>query len=291
MWPVIRLTSVPPTPRCRRVTGHTKIFSAARFERRTRGSATTPARAPRGRGITFTVWTHCACHPSGVPCRWRRRFLTGRCRQRWSDDRRIPPARCPSAPQAREIPRPAPDACSAGTRNRGGAVHKVTAPPHHSAPRENVGRRAHFGSALSKGHRLITASSSPTEGPVSSLRASHRRLATAVSGDRCGRRPPTTLCCPRQLRHRAGRHRLWMFGCGCASPTTVHPVRLSFRFSSPRYNLVTHVPAVAISARQRTRGRSRTGSHGPRKRVRSTPSAPRDGWRTASSMVSRWRLC
>jgi hypothetical protein len=58
-------------------------------------------------------------------------------------------------------------------------------------------------------------------------------------------------------------------GCGCASPTTVHPVRLSFRFSSPRYNLVTHVPAVAISARQRTRGRSRTGSHGPRKRKNS----------------------
>jgi hypothetical protein len=58
-----------------------------------------------------------------------------------SDDRRIPPARCPCAPQAREIPRPAPDAYSAGTRNRGGAVHKVTAPPHHSAPRDRRSTR------------------------------------------------------------------------------------------------------------------------------------------------------
>ena len=29
-------------------------------------------------------------------------------------------------------------------------------------------------------------------------------------------------------------------GCGCASPTAVHPVRLRFRLSSPRYNLVIH---------------------------------------------------
>ncbi len=105
------------------------------------GECHNPGKGTARSGHNFTAWTHCACHPSGVPRRWRRRCLTGRHRQCWSDDRRIPPARCPSAPQAREIPRPAPDACSAGTRNWGGAVRKVTAPPHHSAPRNRLSMR------------------------------------------------------------------------------------------------------------------------------------------------------
>ena len=39
----------------------------------------------------------------------------------------------PRAPQSREIPRPAPDAFSAGTRRLGRGRSRRTAPPHHSA--------------------------------------------------------------------------------------------------------------------------------------------------------------
>jgi hypothetical protein len=56
------------------------------------------------------------------------RCLTDRHRHRWSDDSRIPPP-VPGVPYqctalAWEIPRPAPDACSAGTLKWGGAVRE-----------------------------------------------------------------------------------------------------------------------------------------------------------------------
>jgi len=80
-----------------------------------------------------TSWTHpLVTEWSAAPV--HRRCLTDCHRQRWSDDCRIPrpvPG-CDSAlgrvsttaPQAREIPRPAPDACSAGTPQWGGAVRE-----------------------------------------------------------------------------------------------------------------------------------------------------------------------
>jgi hypothetical protein len=80
-----------------------------------------------------TSWTHpLVTEWSAAPV--HRRCLTDCHRQRWSDDCRIPrpvPG-CDSAlgrvsttaPQAREIPRPAPDACSAGTLKWGGVVRE-----------------------------------------------------------------------------------------------------------------------------------------------------------------------
>jgi hypothetical protein len=49
-----------------------------------------------------------------------------------------------------------------------------------------------------------------------------------------------------------------------------------FRVNSPRYDPTTQVPVTAIFAGQRTRGRSRTGRNGPRKRVRVRESTTED---------------
>ena len=103
------------------------------------GGVSQPGKGTAPTGHNFTAWTHCASHPRGVPA---------------GGAVVAPPAATVNVGlmtagshlpgvlvhrRPRKIPRPAPDAYSAGTRNRGGAVHKITAPPHHSAPRENVG--------------------------------------------------------------------------------------------------------------------------------------------------------
>jgi hypothetical protein len=130
MWPVIRrnvrapdrdVEGSPATPRFPPVHASSGELEGVLQPRQ--GTAPT--------GHNFTAWTHCASYLSAVPRRWRGRCLTGRHRHRWSDDRRIPPARCPRAPQAREIPRPAPDACSAGTRKWGGVVREERPRPAH----------------------------------------------------------------------------------------------------------------------------------------------------------------
>jgi hypothetical protein len=100
---------------------------AARPERRP-GGCHNPARAPCSPGTTPQQ-----DHPlplRGVPRRWHRRCPADRHRQRWSDDRRIPP---PGAPCTAVLgdPRPAPDAFSAGTRRLGRGCSRRTAPPHH----------------------------------------------------------------------------------------------------------------------------------------------------------------
>lgn len=103
------------------------------------GECHNPGMGTAPTGHNFTAWTHFPPEWSAAPV--APSFPDRPPPSTLSDDRRIPPARCPCAPQAREIPRPAPDAYSAGTRNRGGAVHKVTAPPHHSAPRDRRSTR------------------------------------------------------------------------------------------------------------------------------------------------------
>jgi hypothetical protein len=45
------------------------------------GECHNPGMGTAPTGHNFTAWTHSASHPSGVPRRWRRRFLTGRHRQ------------------------------------------------------------------------------------------------------------------------------------------------------------------------------------------------------------------
>ncbi len=120
-----------------------------------------------------------------------------------SDDRRIPPARCPCAPQAREIPRPAPDAYSAGTRNRGGAVHKVTAPPPFRSARPSVdahtsARRVQRATALCAVEKLLAGATSrrgrprtapprharPTPAPLPHRRHRRRLISDETSRER-----------------------------------------------------------------------------------------------------------
>ena len=74
---------------------------------------------------------HCA--PHRVECRagGTRRCPTDRHRQRWFDDRRIPPPGAPCTAVPGDF-RPAPDAFSAGTRRLGRGRSQRTAPPHHS---------------------------------------------------------------------------------------------------------------------------------------------------------------
>jgi hypothetical protein len=160
MWPVIRRNVRAPD---RDVEGSpaTPRFPPVHASSGESGGVSPPRQGTAPTGHNSTAWTHCASYLSAVPRRWRGRCLTGCHRHRWSDDRRIPPARCPRAPQAREIPRPAPDACSAGTRTGRGAVQKVTAPPHFSAPRDRLSRRTRrLGNSLPRGHAGAVAAHS-----------------------------------------------------------------------------------------------------------------------------------
>jgi hypothetical protein len=118
-----------PRPRCRRVTGHTRTSPRPALHARSAGpgGVTTP------REHVLVGTTPQQDHPlplRGVPRRWHRRCPADRHRQRWSDDRRIPP---PGAPCTAVLgdPRPAPDAFSAGTRRLGRGCSRRTAPPHH----------------------------------------------------------------------------------------------------------------------------------------------------------------
>jgi hypothetical protein len=101
-------------------------------DRDVEGSPATPE-LPPGRRCTPGAPARGVSHPlplRGVPRRWHRRCPADRHRQRWSDDRRIPP---PGAPCTAVLgdPRPAPDAFSAGTRRLGRGCSRRTAPPHH----------------------------------------------------------------------------------------------------------------------------------------------------------------
>jgi hypothetical protein len=129
-WPVIQPTSrARPRPRCPRVTGHTKSIlrvGAARPQRRP-GQCHHPRRGHRSPGTT-TEPGPLRFAPSGVPRRWHRRCPTDRHRQRWSDDRRIPPPGA-RAPQPRETPVRRRTRLAQAPADGGGAVQTTTAPP------------------------------------------------------------------------------------------------------------------------------------------------------------------
>jgi hypothetical protein len=133
-----------PRPRCRRITGHTKISPACTLRAANLsgepGGVSPPRQGTAPTGGQLHSWTQCASHPSGVPRRWRRRCLTGRHRPRWSDDRRIPPARCPRAPQARETPSGAGHVPRRHPQ-RGGAIHEERPRPTILAPRDCLSTR------------------------------------------------------------------------------------------------------------------------------------------------------
>lgn len=83
------------------------------------GECHNPGMGTAPTGHNFTAWTHSASHPSGVPRRWRRRFLTGRHRQHcpMTAGSHLPgalvhrrPGRSPDRRRTRT---------AAGTRNRG----------------------------------------------------------------------------------------------------------------------------------------------------------------------------
>ncbi len=90
MWPVIRRTSVPPTEMSKDHRPHQALPPAVLPPRVPPVGAPQLGAAHRTKH-NFTAWTHICSPPSGVPRRWHRRCLTDRHRQRWSDDRRIPP--------------------------------------------------------------------------------------------------------------------------------------------------------------------------------------------------------
>lgn len=121
---------------------------------------------PRAAGGSSTQQLHKLDQPAlrRVECRaGHGRCLTDRDRQRWSDDSRIPPpgAWCdlPVHRAGREIPRPAPDTCSAGTLRWGGAVRE-------ERPRPIILQSARIGNsvALNPGHVGVTVPDRPEAG-------------------------------------------------------------------------------------------------------------------------------
>ena len=131
MWPVIRRTSVPPTEMSKdhrppsSPTGGAARPACRRWERQNLGG-------PPLRAQLHSLDPHCSS-PSGVPRRWHRRCLTDRHRQRWSDDRRIPPPVHVTSCSARpgDSPSGAGRVHSAGTRKWGGAVREERPRPAH----------------------------------------------------------------------------------------------------------------------------------------------------------------
>ena len=90
MWPVIRRTSVPPTEMSKDRRPHQTLPPAVLLGPRAAGGSATTRDGPAHRAQLHSLDPH-RSPPSGVPRRWHRRCLTDRHRQRWSDDRRIPP--------------------------------------------------------------------------------------------------------------------------------------------------------------------------------------------------------
>jgi hypothetical protein len=104
MWPVIRrnvraapdrdVEGSPATPKFPPLL----LRAANQAERDHPGKGTAPT------GHNFTAWTYLCLLPEWSAAPVAPSLPTGRYCHRWFDGRRIPPARCPRAPQAREIP-------------------------------------------------------------------------------------------------------------------------------------------------------------------------------------------
>jgi hypothetical protein len=179
MWPVIRRTSVPPTemskdhrPHHNSPTGGVARPARRRWERQ-------PQLNKLDLMPLVTEWSAAPVH---------RRCLTDCHRQRWSDDCRIPrpvpgcdsiPG-CDSttAPQAREIPRPAPDARSEGTLKWGGVVREERPRPTIlcTVPHAQSSARQRGGVAFDPGHVRVTVTDRPKVGQPVQIRCLQREL-------------------------------------------------------------------------------------------------------------------